>query len=130
MEAVNLSDYDFIMSEDLKLKKEDKTTWILRTLDYEQDAWLENKLANGLPESNAIIFVLSMGLKNVKNFNLNGKPVKIEREKDGDGVEKMPGDVLPFTKKFLSLIPKIGRGELSLWIRYRMTLGADELKNS
>ena len=130
MEAVNLSDYDFIMSGDSKLKKEDQTIWVLRVLDYEQDAWLENKLANGLAESSAIIFVLSMGLKNVKNFNLNGKPVKIDRVKDGKDVEKLPGDVLPLSTSFLSLIPKIGRGELSLQIRYGVSLGADELKNS
>jgi len=130
MEAVNLSDYDFIMSGDSKLKKEDQTIWVLRVLDYEQDAWLENKLSNGLSESNAIIYVLSMGLKNVKKFWLKDAPITLERVKDGKDVEKLPGGVLPLTSKFLSLIPKIGRGELSLQIRYGVTLGAEDSKNS
>ena len=127
MESINLTDYNFTPVSDRKKKKELRTIFILSTLTFEQDTFIENQIGASAPEGDTSAYVLHMGLKGVINFKSQGKDIKAERETEVDPM--MPGDVHPWKNEFLSRIPTVERANLALQIRFGKEISEKERKN-
>lgn len=127
MEAIRLNDFEYIPTCDRGLKKEDQTIFTLGILTYEQEMWLENN-SEKYSTGDIISHILTMGLKGVKNFKIEGKEIKAERVKEADS--PVPGGMREWKNRFLSRIPREVRSELAFEIRMGKGLGTDELKNS
>lgn len=130
MEAIGLSDFDYVPECDRALKEGKQTVFTLGVLTFEQETWLSNQSSLGVPAGDQIENILTMGLKGVKNFSIEGKEIKAERSKEHKS--EVPGNIRPWKDRFLSRIPHRVRDELALEIRTGKgkEIGESELKNS
>lgn len=127
MQAIDITDYDYTLIADKKKEEKKKTIFILSTLTFEQDTYIENEISRGTPDGDIAAAVLHMGIRGVRNFTLNGKLVIPERDEESQIT--YPGDVRPWKNKFLSQIYVQDRSELQLEIRFRKSLREKERKN-
>jgi hypothetical protein len=128
MEAIELTDYPFIPESDKKLKKKDQTIIWMSTLDFEQDTYVENLIADNTKEGDLILPILSMGLKRFENFkNSKGKDIVIKRDEKSETT--YPGNIKPLTNDCLSKISNVQRSQLTLQIRFGKEISEKEAKN-
>jgi len=125
------SEFDFVLPDDQKLKKEEQTVFVLQSLTVEQEAFLDDTIEGEVPGQmkygSTILNVLHMGLKGVKNFPPGGKQIKFARD---ETAEKLPGDVHPWKSSCLQRIDVQSRRLISAKIRSLSQITEEESKNS
>lgn len=127
MEAVSLHQEDWIPHCDRKKKPKEQSIIEVTTLTFEQDTWFENRAGQTALEGDKMQWLLDMGVKGVRNVNIDGKPVVMKRDEKSDLT--YPGEIKPWLSDSLSLIPKSERSRLGFRIRYGKELTGEDRKN-
>jgi hypothetical protein len=124
--------FDFICLEDRDKKKDEQSVFVCNYLTIDQEADLEDKLGVVTDDGYQVaigstaLIALHYGLEEIKNLNVNGKPVKLERDRSK---KKLKGGIHPWKLSCLSAIPKRARTEIAEAIREGGELSGEERKN-
>lgn len=123
--------FDFVCKEDRDKPPEEQTIFVCSYLTVDQEALIDDKLGvvtdDGYQVSlgSTALLTLHMGLQDIKNLQVDGEPVKLER----DRTQKKRCGVHPWKSDCLSKIPKAARTEIAEAIRNGGELSEEERKN-
>ncbi len=131
MKAANPNQtFNYVPECDKDLPAGEQTIFVLRALKPKEEKLVDNLIAFGDTGTNLrlgdqVEIALSCGIVDVQNFfDEKGNPVKVFRESG-----KVSGIYQPLSDKFLELIPKEIRSELSRVIIDGSELGDEEAKH-